>query len=112
MASFPDQKTFTEMAGDYDAIPITRRLLSDSLTPVSAFRRIDNGRTACLFESVIGGENVGRYSFLAIDPQVQVASFGNRVTLTEDGTSDSYHSDNPLEEIRRRINLYKVAPVL
>ncbi len=109
MASFPDQKTFTEMAGDYDAIPITRRLLSDSLTPVSAFRRIDNGRTACLFESVIGGENVGRYSFLAIDPQVQVASFGNRVTLTEDGTSDSYHSDNPLEEIRRRINLYKVA---
>lgn len=109
MASFPDQKTFTEMAGDYDAIPISRRLLSDSLTPVSAFRRIDNGSTACLFESVIGGENVGRYSFLAIDPQVQVASFGKRVTLTEAGSSNSYECENPLEEIRRRINLYKVA---
>ncbi|MDB2525432.1 anthranilate synthase component I [Mariniblastus sp.] len=109
MAFFPDQKTFTEMAGDYDAIPISRRLLSDSLTPVSAFRRIDNGSTACLFESVIGGENVGRYSFLAIDPQVQVASFGKRVTLTEAGSSNSYECENPLEEIRRRINLYKVA---
>ena len=109
MASFPDQQTFTEMAGDYDAIPISRRLLSDSLTPVSAFRRIDNGSTACLFESVIGGENVGRYSFLAIDPQVQVASFGNRVTHTEGASSNSYQCKNPLEEIRRRINLYKVA---
>lgn len=109
MASFPDKKTFTEMAGDYDAIPISRRLLSDSLTPVSAFRRIDNGNTACLFESVIGGENVGRYSFLAIDPQVQVASFGKQVTVTEDGNSNSYPCENPLEEIRRRINLHKVA---
>ena len=109
MASFPDKKTFTEMAGDYDAIPISRRLLSDSLTPVSAFRRIDNGNTACLFESVIGGENVGRYSFLAIDPQVQVASFGKQVTVTEDGNSNSYPCENPLEEIRRRINLHRVA---
>ncbi len=109
MASFPDKKTFTEMAGDYDAIPISRRLLSDSLTPVSAFRRIDNGNTACLFESVIGGENVGRYSFLAIDPQVQVASFGKQVTVTEDGNSNSYPCENPLDEIRRRINLHKVA---
>lgn len=109
MASFPDKKTFSEMAGDYDAIPISRRLLSDSLTPVSAFRRIDNGNTACLFESVIGGENVGRYSFLAIDPQVQVASFGKQVTVTEDGNSNSYPCENPLEEIRRRINLHKVA---
>ena len=66
------------------------------------------GLPVCLNPS-LAAKNVGRYSFLAIDPQVQVASFGNRVTLTEDGTSDSYHSDNPLEEIRRRINLYKVA---
>ena len=83
MACFPDYKKFCEIADAHDAIPVTRRLLSDALTPVSAFRRIDDGGTACLFESVIGGENVGRYSFLAMDPQVQVAASANRVTVSE-----------------------------
>jgi len=109
MACFPDFKKFTEMAAAYDAVPVSRRLLSDSLTPVSAFRRIDNGGTACLFESVVGGENVGRYSFLAMDPQVQVASTANTVTVTCDGKSESFESKNPLEEIRSRIDQYKVA---
>ena len=109
MACFPDKKTFFGMSNDYDAVPISRRLLSDALTPVSAFRRIDRGGTACLFESVVGGENVGRYSFLAIDPQVQVDSSANLVTVTENGESTSFESDNPLEEIRSRIDQFNVA---
>lgn len=109
MACFPELSTFRELADSYDAIPITRRLLSDSLTPVSAFRRIDNGGTACLFESVVGGENVGRYSFLAFDPQLQVASSANQVTVSHNGNVETFESANPLEEIRTRINQYSVA---
>ncbi len=109
MACFPEFNQFAEMAEAYDAVPISRRLLSDSLTPVSAFRRIDNGGTACLFESVVGGENVGRYSFLAMDPQVQVASTANMVTVTDSGRSENFESANPLEEIRTRIGQYSVA---
>ena len=109
MACFPDFKKFCEIAHAYDAVPVTRRLLSDSLTPVSAFRRIDNGGTACLFESVVGGENVGRYSFLATDPQVQIAAFANRVTVTENGVCESFESKNPLAETRARIDQYNVA---
>ncbi len=40
-------------------VPVYRRLVCDSLTPVSAFHKIDSGRCACLFESVVGGEKVG-----------------------------------------------------
>lgn len=109
MARFPDYDAFLELTADYDAIPISRRLLSDSLTPVSAFRRIDHGGTACLFESVVGGENVGRYSFLAIDPQLQVSSSANTVTVTNSAGSECFESDNPLEEIRTRIDRFKVA---
>lgn len=109
MAFFPHFEKFCEVAGDFDAVPISRRLLSDSLTPVSAFRRIDNGGTACLFESVIGGENVGRYSFLAFDPQVQVSSKDKTVTVSSNGDETSFESENPLEEIRKRIEKYKVA---
>ena len=109
MASFPTLDKFCELADAHDAIPVFRRLLSDSLTPVSAFKRIDNGGTACLFESVVGGENVGRYSFLAMDPQVIVSSSANTVTVTRKGKSDTFESDNPLEEIRSRIMQYNVA---
>ena len=59
-------------------MPVYRRLLGDTLTPVSAFHKIDAGRSACLFESVIGGEKVGRYSFLAADPFLQIEARGQR----------------------------------
>ena len=109
MACFPTYEKFCEIADAYDAVPVSRRLLSDSLTPVSAFRRIDNGGTACLFESVIGGENVGRYSFLAVNPQVEVDSKDRTVTIKDSGNHESFESENPLEEIRARINQFKVA---
>ena len=61
-------------------MPVYRRLASDSLTPVSAFHKIDAGRCACLFESVVGGEKVGRYSFLATEPFFEIEAYGRRVT--------------------------------
>ena len=61
-------------------MPVYRRLVCDSLTPVSAFHKIDSGRCACLFESVVGGEKVGRYSFLAADPFFELEAYGRRVT--------------------------------
>lgn len=111
MPSFPELEEFTQLAGSFDAIPVCRRLLSDSLTPVSAFKRIDNQQTACLFESVVGGENVGRFSFLAIEPQIEVTATANQVTVTDHlaGSSQSFENDNPLDELRARINQYKVA---
>ena len=111
MSCFPQFEAFCKLAATYDAVPVSRRLLSDSLTPVSAFRRIDDGGTACLFESVVGGENVGRYSFLAIEPQFEVSAIGDQVTVSNAETSDTFQSDNPLDEIRTRIQKQRVAPL-
>ena len=47
-----------------------RSLLADWLTPVSAFLRIvGNEERAFLLESVEGGERIGRYSFLGVNPE-------------------------------------------
>lgn len=105
----PSVELFSKLALDHDAVPVFRTLLSDSLTPVSAFRRIDDGQTACLFESVIGGEKVGRYSFLAASPRMEISSRQNQVTIIEDGKAQSFQADNPLTEIRSRIENVKVA---
>ena len=55
---YPDLATFRSLAKEHQLIPVYRRLVSDTLTPVTAFHKIDTGRSACLFESVIGGEKV------------------------------------------------------
>ncbi len=116
---FPDFETFREAARDADLVPVTRRLVSDSLTPVSAFHKIDEGRCACLFESVIGGEKIGRYSFLATDPYLEVEAYGNRVTISsKSGISASgapilktrqFESDDPIAELRRRVESFREA---
>ncbi len=53
MSVSPSFEQFESLSGQYDLVPLYRRLLSDSLTPVSAFKLLDDGHSpACLFESV------------------------------------------------------------
>ena len=109
MSHFPDFATFQQLGREHRLVPIWRCLFSDSLTPVTAFHRIDSGRSACLFESVIGGEKVGRYSFLAADPFLELSATRNLVTITSEGQSQQYEAADPLEEIRRRLGEFKAA---
>ena len=55
---------FSRLASQGNLIPIYQEILADFETPVSAFSKINTGPTAFLFESVEGGENWARYSFL------------------------------------------------
>lgn len=104
MTHFPDFATFSRLAEDHQLIPVYRRLVSDTLTPVSAFHKIDSGGGACLFESVIGGEKVGRYSFSAADPFMVLSACGNTVTVSNGGETREYTAEDPLEELRRLLN--------
>jgi anthranilate synthase component 1 len=106
---FPNQKKFAELAVENDAVPVFRRLLCDWLTPVSAFRRIDSGGEACLFESVVGGERVGRYSFLAVEPNLKLTAYGNNLTISDGQHSEKKRSANPLCEFRQLIDSVRVA---
>ncbi|MDE3017638.1 MAG: anthranilate synthase component I [Nitrospirota bacterium] len=55
---------FRALASRGNLIPLYREILADFETPVSAFTKIDHGPSAYLLESVEGGENWARYSFL------------------------------------------------
>src|SRR5438552_6987396 len=77
----PTYDEFAELAQETSLVPVYRQLIGDTLTPVSAFCKIREGDWAFLFESVVGGERVGRYSFLGSGPFLQFQSHGNRVRL-------------------------------
>jgi anthranilate synthase component 1 len=60
---------FEQLAKTYNVIPVSKRMLADTLTPVSAYLRLREGASCSfLLESVEGGERFARYSFLGRDP--------------------------------------------
>ncbi len=66
---FPTLPEFTTAAGAGAIIPVYRQLLADHLTPVTAFEVLGREQHAFLLESVVGGEKIGRYSFIAAGPR-------------------------------------------
>jgi anthranilate synthase component 1 len=63
----PDLKTFRSLARQGTHVPLALELLADLETPVSALLKLTRGfaeERCFLFESVEGGERVGRYSYL------------------------------------------------
>ena len=113
MTHRPDFETFCRVAHGVQLVPVYRQLAGDTLTPVTAFRKIDSGASACLFESVIGGEKVGRYSFLAADPYLLVEARGKRVTVSDLSGSqpclEEFDADDPLAELQRRLGAVRAA---
>ena len=107
MPYFPDFDTFSQLAKQGNLVPVYRQLLSDTLTPVSAYCQIQRGSCSFLFESVIGGERIGRYSFLGADPFLQIEAFGHRLVITDDEGKTERESADPLLELQDLLNRYK-----
>lgn len=84
-------------------VPVYRRLLSDSVTPVTGWCKLRSGKASFLFESVVGGEKVGRYSFVGSDPLFLLEARGTSVTVVRGDDVDTFDCADPLEEVRRRL---------
>ncbi len=97
------------LAIDHDFVPVVRRLLADTLTPVTAFQRLDDGESAFLIESVTGGENVGRYSFLGSTPVRRMTAAGGESTI-ESGLAKETLGGDPFDVLRQQTS-FRVAAV-
>ena len=72
-------------------VPVCKEMVADLLTPVSAFLKIaEDSEYAFLLESVEGGEQVARYSFLGKDPFLILRARDGRTIVQRAGeTSES-----------------------
>ena len=111
MSHTPNLPDFKGICSERQLVPVYRCLLSDTLTPVSAFRRLDEGTTACLFESVVGGEKVGRYSILAFAPFLEISAKRDQVTIRQGDQQEVVQCDDPLETLRKHLQSFSVADV-
>ncbi|MDZ4779105.1 MAG: chorismate-binding protein, partial [Planctomycetia bacterium] len=109
MPHLPAFSEFAALAREAQLVPVYRRLTADTLTPVSAFQKIDGGDCGGLFESVVGGEKVGRYSFLTASPFMRLLAYGRRVIVEKDGQRNEFEADDPLGELESRIKSFRAA---
>jgi anthranilate synthase component 1 len=79
---------FVELARRGTFVPVVKEIIADLLTPVSAFLKIaEHSDYAFLFESVEGGEQVARYSFLGKDPFLVLRAKSGKTSLERSGTT-------------------------
>ena len=91
---------FKDLAQRGTFVPVCKEVIADLLTPVSAFLKIaEDSDYAFLLESVEGGEQVGRYSFLGKDPFLILRSSDHRTTIERGGVVTQ--SERPFVETLR-----------
>src|SRR2546430_14100832 len=79
----PTLDEFLKLATRGNLVPVTRRLLADIETPLSAYKKIRGPGESFLFESVEGGEHLGRYSFVGCNPRAIIKQTADRVEVLE-----------------------------
>ena len=106
---YPTLEDFRAEAKSGNTIPVYRSILADMETPVSAFYKLMPDNYAFLLESVEGGENVARYSFLGSQPSVLFHSKGHQVTIEylEKGETVVQEYEDPLRALEELMLNYR-----
>jgi len=102
----PSYEEFCALARRGNVVPVYADIIADGDTPVSAFRKLENGDLCFLFESAEQKEGSGRYSFLGFYPRLVLESDGHSFSILKNGQRHtSPISKDPLvhlEEVMRR----------
>ena len=99
-----DEVKTTAAAGRYDVLPVSCEILADICTPIEALKILKNVSTHCyLLESAQPSEKWGRYTFLGLDPKMEVTC-RNGVMKAEKLT---FETQNPSQVLREILAQYK-----
>ncbi len=109
----PDRAAVRRLFEQGDLVPVYRTLLADLETPVSVYLKLaQDGAPSFLLESVEGGEQVGRYSFLGVNPGGMITVQGGSVTIAQRGVTTTRQlnpGEDPLHVIEAEMG--RVQPV-
>ena len=105
----PSKSEFKELSKKGNTIPVYLDLTADCETPLSAYFKIRENGPAFLFESIIGGERIGRFSFLGSNPHKVIRVFDSEVVIThKNGEIENLPAQkDPLSVIENLMGRYK-----
>jgi anthranilate synthase component 1 len=109
LQTLPSQRDFLKLSREHTLVPVYRVVTADLETPVSAFLRIaEEEPEAFLLESVEGGEHVGRYTFIGIEPYKKIVARGTAITVDEKGRHREFDGDI-FAELKQALSGHKPA---
>jgi anthranilate synthase component 1 len=95
----PDRDAFHAEIATHTVVPVARRLLADAETPISAYRKLAQGRAGTfLLESAELGGVWSRYSFVGVQSAASLSERDGHAVWTGIGPDD--HPDDPLEALK------------
>jgi anthranilate synthase component I len=107
--SLPSAREFLALSRKHSLVPVYRTVTADLETPVSAFLRIAAEEPeAFLLESVEGGEHVGRYTFIGVQPYKKMVARGTRITVREGRREFAFDGDI-FDELKKALSGHKPA---
>lgn len=101
--------TSNNQNGPY-VLSLSHEILSDTETPVSTFYKLcKNNPYSFLLESVEGGERLGRYSIIGLDPILTFSNKENKSYLENFSTKKTIQlEDNPYKALNNLISSFKI----
>ncbi len=103
----PDYDEFSRLSADATVVPVTRELLADDLTPLTALAAMGDAPGSYLLESVSGGETWARYSFVGTDPELLVRGAGDRYERVVGDRLEVETGVDPFECLRADLARYQ-----
>ncbi len=108
----PDYSDFKRLSTQGNLIPMFVEIPGDLNTPVSAFMKIDDGKSSFLLESVEGGERWARYSCLGSGPRMIIRSRNGRNEIIENGqVRDSGLPGDPTLNVKEVLSRFRPVKV-
>ena len=105
----PTLAEIRERQDEGNLVPIVRVLPADLETPVSVYLKLRNGGPSFLLESVEKGEQLGRYSFIGVDPVLSLVARGDEVSFYGAGEAllDRVSGRDPLDVLRETLRRWQ-----
>lgn len=112
----PSLEKFRELASHTaNLIPVYREFAGDLETPVSVYLKLmDEQSPSFLLESVEGGEQVGRYSFVGVNPRGMLSLNGRSLTITSNAqttTRELAEGEDVLHVLQNELAQFQLAEV-
>jgi anthranilate synthase component 1 len=104
----PTRSEFIRLAERGNVVPVFAEFVADCETPVSAFKKIENGSYSFLFESTEKNDVLGRFSFVGAKPRLIVRSHGRGIEIIDQQRKHRFETmTDPLDEIRKLMARYQ-----
>ena len=102
----PNLQEVLRLAKHYNLIPVARKMMADTETPIRVFRHLYREQRAFLLESVEGGVNWARYSFIGSDPFLVVRGKNGTMEVEQGGEKRTVQ-EKPIELVKSLLGAYR-----